>query len=172
MLTLSLAAAGLQEREGVSLPDGTRMEVQSLALVVTDLDLNTLVQKKSSKKIPIKNLTIRTSPDGVLISGEYRLFVTVAFETTWELSIRDGKVAARLVQASALGLPVTVFKRMFLKLLHELAGHEGWLERQDSTLLVHVEALAAREGISLRCNLREIRCLEGQLHILAGETAF
>lgn len=97
------------------------------------------------------------------------MLMRVPFETLWTVAVEAGKVVARLSSVRAMRLPVTVFRGIILKLIHESARHEKWLEHFQDTLIVDVEKLLEEEGIFMQINLREIECLAGQLRLLAGD---
>src|SRR5688500_13647597 len=121
------------------------MEIKQLALVVTDYDLNQLATKYLPRDFPVVGTQLRVAPEGLSVSGKYPLFVQVPFETLWELDVVSGKVSARLTKARAMGVPVTVFMNMFLKILREAVAREPWLEIQKETMVVDVERLLAQE---------------------------
>src|SRR5260370_36414069 len=103
------------------------MESQALRLLVTEQDLNDLLAKHLPDDQRLENLKVRIAPEGVTVTGEYPLFVRVAFETLWEPGTQAGKVTARLAGLKAMGLPATVFKGTVLKAIEEAVQKEAWL---------------------------------------------
>jgi hypothetical protein len=146
------------------------MDIQQLAVVVTDHDLNQLARKQLPDDFPVENVKFAIGPEGLAVTGEFPLFVSVSFHTLWQLGVRDGKVTARLMDLRAFGLPVTVFKSMILKILAESARKIDGLAYEDDLLVADVDRLALREGLPLRLNLRSIECMAGQLFVRAGES--
>jgi hypothetical protein len=146
------------------------MEIQQLALVVTDRDLNDLARKHFPDDLPIEKLDLQLTPEGLSVSGEFPLFVPVNFHTLWELGVRQGKVTARLVNLRAFGLPATVFKSMVLKGIAEAARKVQGLECDADFIIADVDRLAAREGVTLRSNLQTIRCEAGKMVVTSGLT--
>jgi hypothetical protein len=144
------------------------MEIQALTLRVSEKSLNDLAARHLPEDQPVEELRFRLTPEGLHITGEYPLFLKVAFETRWELGVRAGRVTARLASLKALGLPVAIFKSVLLKLVHEAAGHEDCLQLEDETFIFDVDRWLAAEGIPLRTNLMAIRCQEQSLIVLAG----
>jgi hypothetical protein len=144
------------------------MEIQALKLLVTDQDLTQLITKFLSADQPLENLKIRVAPEGVYVSGDYPLFVRVAFETLWEPGIQAGKASARLASLKAMGLPAMVFKGAVIKAIEEAVQKETWLAFDVDTISVDMDQLLAKEGLTARTNLRAIHCLAGALLIEAG----
>jgi hypothetical protein len=141
------------------------MEIQTLRLLVNEKDLNELLAEHMPDDQPLENLTIRVASNGVTVSGEYPLFVRVAFETLWEPGIQAGKVTARLAGLKAMGLPATVFKGTVFKAIEEAVQKEPWLAFDADTIVVDVDALLAGEGIPVKTNLTTVRCQAGLLVI-------
>jgi hypothetical protein len=141
------------------------MEIQALRLLVTEKDLNDLLAQHLPDDQPLENLSVRVAPEGVTVSGEYPLFVRVAFETLWEPGTQAGKVTARLTGLKAMGLPATVFKGTVLKAIEEAVHQEDWLAFDGDTIVVDVDRLLAREGIPAKTNLSAVRCQVGLLVI-------
>jgi hypothetical protein len=139
------------------------MEIQALRLLVSEKDLNDLLAEHLADDQPLENVTVRIAPGGVTVSGEYPLFVRVSFETLWEPGIQAGKVTARLVGLTAMGLPATVFKGTVLKAIEEAVQKETWLAFGADTIVVDVDALLAGEGIPVKTNLSTVRCQAGLL---------
>lgn len=144
------------------------MEIQALRLVITEQDVNALVQKHLPPDQPVENVHIRLAPEGAYVRGVYPLFINVSFETLWELGVQEGKVSARLANLRALGVPGNVFKSAIVKLIADAAQGEDWLLFEKDTVLVDVERLLLKEGITIRMNLKRIVCETGQVVIEAG----
>jgi hypothetical protein len=143
------------------------MEIQALTLLVTDQDLNELSARHLPKDQPVENLRFHISPEGVHVTGEYPLFLRVAFKTLWELGVRGGEVTARLARFKALGMPLAVFRSLLLKLATDAAGNQDWLRMDNDTLLLQVDRALQAEGYPVRTNLTRIECREGSLIVEA-----
>jgi hypothetical protein len=144
------------------------MELQALKLLVTEQDLNALLKKYLPADQPLENVTIRIAPEGIYVSGEYPLFVRVAFETLWAPDIQAGKVIARLEGLKAMGLPATLFKSAVMKVIEDAVEKENWLTFDGDAVVADVDRLLAGEGIKVKTNLRAVRCQAGTLLIEAG----
>jgi hypothetical protein len=144
------------------------MEIQQLALVLTEQDLNALVDKHLTDDVPVEKIEMRLSTTGLQVKGEFPLFVNVRFETAWELGIRQGKVTARLDHLKAFGLPVNVFRSMVVKFIAEAAKRIDGLECDNDVIIADIDRLAAREGIQLQSNLRSIECQDGRIVVKAS----
>jgi hypothetical protein len=145
------------------------MEIKQLALIVTDQDLNQIARRHLPKDFPVADLEIRITPEGMHIQGKYPLLVHVPFETLWELEVVSGKINAKLAKAKALGLPVTVFINMFMKLIHDAFLNEPWLDQEQKMLIIDVEKLLEEEGFNIRMNLRNVHASVGRLFVEASD---
>jgi hypothetical protein len=143
------------------------MELQALKLLVTEQDLNDLLKKYLPDE-PLENVRIRIAPEGVYVSGEYPLFVRVAFETLWEPGTQAGKVIARLTKLKAAGIPGTPFKNMVIEAIKHAVQKENWVAFDADAIVLDVDRLLAGEGIQAKTNLRAVRCQAGTLLIEAG----
>jgi hypothetical protein len=144
------------------------MQIQALKLFVTERDVNDLVSKHLPADQPLENVAVRLTPEGVYVTGEYPLFVRVAFETLWEVGVQDRKVIARLVSLKAMGLPATVFTTTVMKALEDAAQKEPWLAFHEDTVTMDVDRLLAQEGIQITTNLTAVRCADGELLVEAA----
>jgi hypothetical protein len=139
------------------------MEILSLKAAVTEQDLNDLLRKHGPKIEPVEDLKIRIAPEGLYVEGVYPLLVNVKFEALWELSVESGKVAARLANLRALGIPASLFRTTVLKLIAEAVKSDDWLEVDHETVRVDVDRLLLKEGLTARTNLRAVSCQSGTL---------
>ena len=145
------------------------MELQSLKLLITDDDLMHLAAFHVPKDAPIEDLRVGVSEEGVVVSGSYPLLVLkVTFETVWSLLVVDGQAEARLTALRVAGLPAGKFKGLVLKMLRDELGHNPGITVVEEGVRLDVEAIARREGIPLRINLRALHCEPGRITVLAG----
>src|SRR5262245_12357088 len=144
------------------------MEIQALRLIITEDDLNALVQQHLPPDSPVENLHIRVAADGVFVKGVYPLFINVSFETQWEVSVVAGKVQARLATLRALGVPGNVINSAVLKLVADAAEKEPWLRVDKDTVIADVDAALAKEGLRARTNLARVTCAAGQIVVEAA----
>jgi hypothetical protein len=147
------------------------MEILALKATVSEQVLNELATRYLPKDVPVEELRITVTPDGVVVKGEYPLLVTVSFETLWELGVSDGKVTARLTRLRTLGMPMTVLKSVVLGAIAAAARSEPWLAVDTDTVRIDVDKALAGEGLRARTNLTAIRCQAGQLVIEGGKGA-
>ena len=85
------------------------MDIEVLRLRVHEDDLNNLGRLWSPKDMPIEELAIRVSSEGVHVSGEYPFIMNVHFETVWKLTALAGVLTTELVRDKALGLSGNLF---------------------------------------------------------------
>ncbi len=144
------------------------MDILALRATVSEQTLNELAERHLPPDLPIEELSVQISPQGLLIRGEYPLLVKVRFETLWELSVDRGRVLARLVSLRTLGVPMGPLKGMVLNVIASTGEKEKWLEVIGDGVAVDVERLLAREGLTARLNLTAVRCQTGAILIEAG----
>jgi hypothetical protein len=146
------------------------MEIHALKLTITEHDLNAIAARALAKEEQVREVRARISPEGVHVSGVYPTpFMTVRFETTWELVARAGKIGAKLASVKALGLPVTMLRTMIMTTLAEAAGSGSGLQVDGEHILFDPDHLLARHGLIGRTNLTVVRCETGVLVIEALE---
>src|SRR5262249_55401654 len=119
---------------------GQAMDIISLKLVMNDRDINDLLTRFLPPNQPVEDVRLAITPEGVVVSGVYPLFINVRFETTWELGVVNGAVAARLAHLKAMGVPGNILKSAIVKLIEDQARGEPWLRRDGDTLLIDAEA--------------------------------
>ena len=139
------------------------MEVQSLKLAITDEDLNGLLKKYLPPNVPVEELSIRITPEGMAVTGIYPLFINVHFESVWELGVDQGRVTARFDKFKAMGVPANIFKSAIVKMIEDVAAREEWIRIEGDTLLVDVDACLAKFAVPTRTNIKNITCGEGLL---------
>ncbi len=144
------------------------MEIHALRVTVTEQDLNDLAKRHLPKDQPVEELQIGITPEGVVVQGEYSLFVPVSFETLWHPTVRDRQVHLRLVKFRALGMPVTALRGLIMNVFSTLAREEPWVRVLEDAVLLDVEAMLAKEGLTARVNLAAIRCEVGIFVLEAG----
>lgn len=144
------------------------MEIHQLRASITENDLNTLLKRFLPTDLPVEDLRLRVLPEGLQILGMYPLFVNVHFETLWELSGLKGRVAARMTQFKALGIPAGIFKSAILKVMEEIVRQEPSLELVEDTLILDVDRLLVAQGLAVRTNVRAVATQPGMLQLECG----
>src|SRR5262245_55262442 len=114
------------------------MEILTLKVKITEQDLNDLAKKHLPKDVPVEELRIHITPEGLVVKGEYPLLVTVSFETLWELNVSEGKVIARLAKFRTLGMPMSILKSLVMGVIASAAKTEPWLAVDGETVQVDV----------------------------------
>jgi hypothetical protein len=145
------------------------MEIQSLALLITEDDVNAQLARHLPRDLTIEGLRVRLTPEGVAVSGTYpALFLNVAFESVWVPRAINGQVVVRLESLSVAGIPAGNFKRLILGMVEDLLKNRPGFSVADDAVRVDVEELLRHEGVPLTLNLRAIRCGAGFLRVEAG----
>jgi hypothetical protein len=147
------------------------MEIQALRLLITEQDLNEVAARKLPLDEEVRKVRIRLGPEGMYVSGVYRMLVNVAFETLWALQITDGKLTARLADFKALGIPVMLFKSMVMTAVKDAITRNDAIQVDEDVVFVDVDRLLAREGMSVRTNLTRVHLGSGSLVLEAAQAA-
>jgi hypothetical protein len=147
------------------------MEIQALKLLLTEHDL-TLIAKRALEKEQVRDVSIRLSSAGVHICGVYPTpFMTVRFETLWEVAAQAGKVAARLADLKVVGLPAGMLRGTIMNALSEATSHENGLQVDGEHLLFDPDRLLFNNGLKGRTNLTAVRCGAGTLVLEAAASS-
>jgi hypothetical protein len=152
------------------------MEIQALRLLLTEQDLYQFAVQGAGTHEVVRDLRLQIAPEGVHVAGTYPTsLMDIPFVTLWHLSVRGGRLLARLgrIQAgngngdSALDIftrisPGAVRATLMTAIGRALQGEEG-LRVEGETVLVDPDRLAARRGWPVRTNLVAVRCGQGAL---------
>lgn len=145
------------------------MDIQTLKLFVSEQELNELVRQNQPPEAPVKNLSVRVTPEGVRVSGEVTMMFTMGFESLWRPGVVDGKAAAHLVGLTAAGFPATPLRRLVLDAIKD-AIKDPAVVVTDDAVLVDIQDLVKREKlpVNVRFEVRALRCVEGGVEAEAG----
>ncbi|MFL5245539.1 MAG: hypothetical protein ACJ8FY_25875 [Gemmataceae bacterium] len=145
------------------------MEIHLLKLLVTEQDINTIVARVLAHEPQVRDVKVTLAPEGVHVSGVYpTAFMSVRFQTLWELSAEAGKVAARLADLKVVGLPVSMLRGVIMTALSEAVAKEDTFQVAGERLLFDPNRLLTKNGLTGSINLTAVRCQPGQLVIEAG----
>ena len=142
------------------------MEIQSLRIVATEADVNDLAAKLFPAKGNVRDVRINLAPPGIRVTGKYQTVIGIPFETLWEISILDGRIAARLRKLKAGALSLGLAKGY---VLDAIADTVGMVELRDESLLFDLDAFLCEKGMPLRTNLSSVRCDTGHLIIESSQ---
>ncbi|HJT77794.1 MAG TPA: hypothetical protein VJ739_11385 [Gemmataceae bacterium] len=152
------------------------MEIQALRLLLTEHDLHHLAVRGAGPELAVRDLRVGIAAEGVSVSGTYPTsFLDVPFVTLWHLSVRGGRLAARLASVQTgngagdlaldvFGLisPGAVRGTLMNAVARAVQGEDG-LCVEGEAILVDFDRLAARSGLPVRTNLTGVRCGPGCL---------
>jgi hypothetical protein len=141
------------------------MEIQALHLRIAERDLNDLLARHLPAQDQLQELRITLAADGMAVQGVYKTVLNVPFETRWLLSVRDTALAAQLDDLKVRGFGGGFLKTAILGVLALAARREEALRVEGEVLLLDVDRLLLKQGLSVRTNLRQIRCEPGALVI-------
>ena len=145
------------------------MDIQSLRVFVSEAELQDLALKLQPLEAPVKNLTVRVTPEGVQVSGEATVMMTLPFESLWLPTVVDGQVVVQLVNLNAAGFPATLFRSLVLSMLKD-AVKEPFITTTEEAIVVDVQEFIRREKlpIALRFEVQAVRCVQGGIFAEAG----
>ena len=140
------------------------MELQALKLLITDEDLGLVAARAAehSSDDNVSDLKVRITPAAVVVSGVYHMMMRVSFETFWTPSVRDGRLAATLSDLRVVGFGAGLLKGVLLRILGDEAAKEDAVKIEGDTVLIDVERLLAKNGLTLRAQFRAVRVCAGQ----------
>jgi hypothetical protein len=145
------------------------MEILALKLFVPEDTVNRLLTEHLPKDVPVRKLTIRLTPEGVRVHGEYpTVFLNVAFESLWAIAVVGSQLEVRLAEIKVSGFPATMLRGLIFKMLKESAPREPGLTIDGEILRIDPEQFLAAKGLPLKLNLRGVLCSLGSLVIDAG----
>jgi hypothetical protein len=145
------------------------MEIHLLKLLVTEQDINTIVARILAHEPQVRDVRVSLAPEGVHVSGVYpTAFMSVRFQTLWEVSAEAGKVAARLADLKVVGLPVSMLRGVIMTALSEAVAKDDTFQVAGERLLFDPNRLLTKNGLTGNTNLTALRCEPGQLVIEAA----
>src|SRR5690242_19045852 len=145
------------------------MEIQALKLFVTEDEINDMLAKFLPPDLPVRDLCVRLTPEGVVVQGVYpTLLVKMAFETLWEVTAAGPEVKARLTNVKVAGLPAGKLRGLLVKLIRDAASPQPGLRVQGESLRVNVEEAVRAKDLPLRVNFTAVRCGPNSLVLEAG----
>jgi len=148
------------------------MEIQALRAIITEQEINDIARREAQAAgAPVSDLAIRFTPAGVEVSGSYRQFVTLPFQTLWQVGVRQGKIIANLADVKVSGFGAAMFRGVMLgAVCSALNAGDALVVREDS-LELNLERLLALHGFPATLNLTGVRIQQGSLLIEAGPTS-
>src|SRR5205823_5865178 len=109
------------------------MEIQALRALIPKAMLTRIDTEAVRPGVKIKDVRVQLKPEGALITGTYEMFFAVKFETLWELSVRDGKILARLADLRVAKLGAGMVKGILLGVLSDAAAKFFFSSRRRHT---------------------------------------
>ena len=149
------------------------MDIQALKLFISEQELQDLSLQNMPPDTPVKNLTVRVTPDGVRVAGEFpTMMMNMSFESVWKPDVAEGKIAVHLTHLTAAGFPATMLRPLVLGALKD-AIKEPFVQVIDEAVVVDVQE-AVREQklpVNVAFTLQSVRCIAGGIVAEAGSAA-
>jgi hypothetical protein len=141
------------------------MEIQALRALIPEAMLTRIATEAIPPDVKVKDVRVHLKPEGVLFTGSYQMFMAIPFETLWELSVRDGKILARLANVKVAKLGAGMVKGVLLRMLSDAAAKIEGMQFEGDMLTVDVDRIVASHGYSVHTNLKSVQCRDGSLLI-------
>jgi hypothetical protein len=137
-----------------------------------DKDLCPLIGELAAQAEDLENLAGRFTPEGIVISGNYRtpFGVRVGFETRWELTAAGPELHARLASLTIASIPATLIRGLLLKMVSDLIEEDPGVELDEKAgiLRVHLAEMLRPVGFDLEVHFSQVTLVEGGCTIEAG----
>jgi hypothetical protein len=144
------------------------MELHLLKLSLTEQDLNDFLRKHLPPDAGVEDVRVQISPQGITVTGTYPFFISVRFETLWEVSIENGQGVARLASLKAMGVPGNIFKSAVVKMVEDAARKENWIRISGDRFIADVELAFAKYAFAARLHLKSVTLQPGLILVEAG----
>jgi hypothetical protein len=147
------------------------MEIHVLKLVVGEKEINQMAAQAPLNGAPVRDLMVRITHEGVHVHGKYQHWVSMAFETLWQVAVREGKIVATLGDVKVAGMPVAMLKGIKGILMETICATldaDDAAEAAGDTLHIDLDRLLAQRGFPARTNLTSVRCETGRITIESG----
>jgi hypothetical protein len=149
------------------------MDIQSLKVFISEQELQELALQNQPPDTPVKNITVRVTPDGVRVAGEFpTMMMNMSFESVWKPDVADGKVTVHLTHLTAAGFPATMLRPLVLGALKD-AIKEPFVQVVDEAVVVDVQEFVREQKlpVALTFAVQAVRCIEGGVVAEAGTAA-
>jgi hypothetical protein len=146
------------------------MEIQALKVFISEQELQDLAVQNQPPETPVKNLTVRVTPDGVRVAGEFpTMMMNMSFESVWKPDVADGKITIRLAQLTAAGFPATMLRPLVLGALKD-AIKESFIQVAEDAVVVDLHEFVREQKlpVPVTFTLQAVRCVDGGVVAEAG----
>lgn len=144
------------------------MEIHALKLVIDEQEINKLAAQAPLNGVPVRDVTVRITPEGVRVSGKYQAWVSMGFETFWRVAVEEGKIVAHLAEVKVGVMPAAMIKNVLTENICAALEAGDAAEADGDTIRIDLDQLLAHRGFPARTNLTSVRCDAGQITIESG----
>lgn len=154
------------------------MKIEELRLTVSDKDVNEMIVNWMPEDVPVSGLKAKIVEEGLDLKGVYeheanlpiigKKAIRVRFETLWSVSVQKGKIAARLAELEAAGLPAGSLRGLLLGVIASALEQETGIDVSDETILLDIDCFLEEKGIPIRTGLKKVETGPGELTVEAG----
>jgi len=146
------------------------MDIQALKVFISEQELQDLAVQNQPPETPVKNLTVRVTPDGVRVAGEFpTMMMNMSFESLWKPDVADGKITIHLAHLTAAGFPATMLRPLVLGALKD-AIKEPFIQVLDEAVVVDLHEFVREQKlpVALMFVVQAVRCIDGGVVAEAG----
>ena len=143
------------------------MEIHALKVRITEQDLANLSRRALRDQDQLSDVQIRIADGGIVIAGNLRLIMRVAFETRWSITIKSGKLALTLSELRAGGVPAGMLKGVLMSMIQSEVESQAGMAVDDETIVVDPDRVLAGRGLLVRTNLVGVECASGSLTLIS-----
>jgi len=149
------------------------MDIQALKVFISERELQDLAVQNQPAEAPVKNITVRVTPDGVHVAGEFpTMMMNMSFDSLWKPDVRDGKLTVHLAHLTAAGFPATMLRPLVLGALKD-AIKEPFVQVVDEAVVVDLQEFVREQKLPVAVTfvLQAVRCVEGGVVAEVGPPA-
>ena len=146
------------------------MEIQSLKVSLTDADVAGLAAEHMPANDSIEGLTVRLTPEGVLLEGKYAtgFGFKVPFETVWQLTASGPRIDVKLDTIKVAGLPGGMLRTVLMRMIRDNVENQAGISVVEETIHIDVPVVAKSHGADVRVNFTAVRMSVGSAVVEAG----
>jgi len=145
------------------------MEIASLTVRLTDDDAAKLLARVSPNEMPVRDLRVNLTTEGIIVEGVYPTFMmAIPFKTVWLLDVIDGKVRGRLTNLDLSGVSAGPLRGIIMAFAKDEVAKIPGLTMEGETILADVGAALSKEiGTDVKITPREVRHEAGAVVFVA-----
>jgi hypothetical protein len=142
------------------------MEIHALTVQLTEADLADLAKRALHDQDQITEVQVHITPEGLRVTGCYRLMFRVSFETLWSLGVQAGAMTIALADLKAGGFSAALFKGVLMSMIESEVEKEPGITVDGQVIRLDPDRIVAAQGLNLRTNLTRVCCHNGVITLV------